>query len=92
MEFSFVGIQGRRERVIGSNRTVGGSSRAAPAPLAGGLHNPFSVKRQGRNAGYIAAAGAFGAVEQLMTPTMAVPSCRSSRGFQNRPSSAGPNT
>jgi hypothetical protein len=27
MEFSFVGIQGRRERVIGSNRTVGGSSR-----------------------------------------------------------------
>src|SRR6202011_3780830 len=25
MEFSFVGIQGRRERVIGSNRTVGGS-------------------------------------------------------------------
>jgi hypothetical protein len=62
----------------------------APAPLAGGLHNPFSVKRQGRNAGHIAAAGAVGAVERLMTPTMAVPSCRSSRGFQNRPSSAGP--
>jgi hypothetical protein len=62
----------------------------APAPLAGGLHNPFSVKRQGRNAGHIAAAGAVGAVERPMTPTMAVPSCRSSRGFQNRPSSAGP--
>ena len=27
MEFSLVGIQGRRERVIGPNRTVGGSSR-----------------------------------------------------------------
>jgi hypothetical protein len=27
MEFSFVGIEGRRERVIESNRTVGGSSR-----------------------------------------------------------------
>ena len=59
-----------------------GGTGAAPAPLAG---DPFSVKRQGRNAGYIAAAGAVGAVERLMTPTMAVPSCRSSRGFQNRP-------
>jgi hypothetical protein len=27
MEFSFVGIKGRRQRVIGSNRAVGGSSR-----------------------------------------------------------------
>jgi hypothetical protein len=27
IEFSFVGIQGRRERAIGSNRTVGGSIR-----------------------------------------------------------------
>jgi hypothetical protein len=27
IEFSFVGIQGRRERAIGSNRTAGGSSR-----------------------------------------------------------------
>jgi hypothetical protein len=31
MEFSFVGIQGRRERVIGSNRTVGGSIRESAA-------------------------------------------------------------
>src|SRR3982074_56227 len=32
MEFSFVGIQGRRERVVGSNRTVGGSTRESDSP------------------------------------------------------------
>ncbi len=43
MEFSFVGIQGRRERVIGSNRTVGGSSRETKRcfPIGGEQPKPF---------------------------------------------------
>jgi len=44
----------------------------ARAPLAGGLHNPFSINRQGHNAVQAAAAdGAAWPVEQLMTATMA---------------------
>jgi hypothetical protein len=34
LEFSLVGTQSRRERVIGSNRTVGGSSRERDSPDA----------------------------------------------------------
>jgi hypothetical protein len=33
IEFSLVGIQGRRERVIGSNYTVGGSSQERDSVL-----------------------------------------------------------
>ena len=81
LPFHVVGEQ-KRQRDRGTPSFSGFLAKARPrppvgrlwrrAPLAGGLHNPFSVNRLRRNAVQAAAAGgAVWPVELLITPTMA---------------------